>query len=385
MATRTAELAIDITTNASAAVGDLNDVKRAAGGAGDSVAKMGADAEKSARKLGVTADQADELGGKAGKATGALGALSSGFELMGPSGAKYAGGLQAAALATDFMSGVGDSLNLVMESTVVKTTLAKTAAIGHSIATKASAAATGVMTGAQWLLNAAMSANPILLVVIGLTALVAAFILAYKKSETFRAIVTGAMQAVTGAASAVFDWFQRNWPLLLAILTGPFGLATLAIVKNWDKIKNGAGAMVDWVTGKFSGMVDFFRALPGKIAKIFDNVWDGLADGLKAAINAVLHLPLKIPRIDTHIPGVGVVGGQTLIPALASGGIVTGPTLALIGEAGPEAVVPLDGRFGNVTNNYYVNNYDTTVNGALDPVAVGNQIDQIMSRRARRL
>lgn len=383
MATRTAELAIDITTNASRAVGDLNDVKSAAKGAGDGVSQMGGDAERAARKLGYTADQADDLGGKAGKATGALGALSSGFELVGAE--KYAGALQGAGLATDFFSGVGDSLNLVMESTILKTARARVTAIAHGIATKTAAAATGVMTGAQWLLNAAMSANPILLVVIAIVALVAAFVLAYKKSETFRAIVTGAMHAVTGAASATFGWFRRNWPLLLAILTGPFGLATLAIVKNWDRIKGGAGAAVDWIRDKFAGMLDWFRALPGKIARIFTGVWGGLADGLRSAINSVLHLPLRIPKINTHIPGVGTVGGQTLIPALANGGIVTGATLALIGEAGPEAVVPLDGRFGNTVNNYYVNNYDTTVNGALDPVAVGDQIDQIMTRRARRL
>jgi hypothetical protein len=50
------------------------------------------------------------------------------------------------------------------------------------------------------------------------------------------------------------------------------------------------------------------------------------------------------------------------VPALANGGVVTGPTLALIGEAGPEAVVPLDraGAMGNVTIN---------VNGG-DPNAV---------------
>jgi hypothetical protein len=57
-----------------------------------------------------------------------------------------------------------------------------------------------------------------------------------------------------------------------------------------------------------------------------------------------LHLPLKIPVIDTHIPKVGKVGGQTLIPALAQGGITNGPTLALIGDnaSGRERVTPLD-------------------------------------------
>jgi hypothetical protein len=58
------------------------------------------------------------------------------------------------------------------------------------------------------------------------------------------------------------------------------------------------------------------------------------------------------------------------VPALAQGGIVTGPTLALIGEAGPEAVVPLDkmGQMGNVTIN---------VNGG-DPNAVVDALRRYM-------
>jgi hypothetical protein len=60
------------------------------------------------------------------------------------------------------------------------------------------------------------------------------------------------------------------------------------------------------------------------------------------------------------------------IPALADGGIVTGPTMALIGEAGPEAVVPLDrmGGMGNVTIN---------VNGG-DPEAVVQALRRYMNR-----
>jgi hypothetical protein len=65
-------------------------------------------------------------------------------------------------------------------------------------------------------------------------------------------------------------------------------------------------------------------------------------------------------------------GGRLAIPAMANGGIVTGPTLALIGEAGPEAVVPLDraGGMGGVTIN---------VNGG-DPEAVVNALRRYMNR-----
>jgi hypothetical protein len=60
----------------------------------------------------------------------------------------------------------------------------------------------------------------------------------------------------------------------------------------------------------------------------------------------------RLSGINSIIGGVGGLIGK--IPGLADGGIVTGPTLAMIGEAGPEAVVPLDrmrGFGGGVTVN----------------------------------
>jgi hypothetical protein len=67
------------------------------------------------------------------------------------------------------------------------------------------------------------------------------------------------------------------------------------------------------------------------------------------------------------VPGLGGKGFDVPdIPMLANGGIVTGPTLAMIGEAGPEAVIPLDrmGQMGGGGTNVTIN-----VNGG-DPNAV---------------
>lgn len=83
-----------------------------------------------------------------------------------------------------------------------------TYAVGKAMAvykaiTTVIAAATKVWTAVQWAFNAAMAANPVGLVVLAVVALVAALVLAYKKSETFRAICQGAMNAVRGALSNV--------------------------------------------------------------------------------------------------------------------------------------------------------------------------------------
>ena len=110
-------------------------------------------------------------------------------------------------------------------------TKAKTAAMKvASVATKAYAAA-------QWLLNVAMAANPLGLVIVALVALAAGLVVAYKKSETFRKIVDGAMKAVKkvigavvdfvkgdflGAFSRALSFVRRNWPEMATILSGPF-------------------------------------------------------------------------------------------------------------------------------------------------------------------
>lgn len=241
---------------------------------------------------------------------------------------------------------------------------------GYLLQTKIGAALGKAFAAAQWLVNAAMSANPLALVVLALVGLGVALVMAYKKSETFRNIVQGVFRAVSTAAQNTIGWVKSHWPLLLAILLGPFALAALAIGKNWDKIKSGGQSVLDFVKG-----------MPHKISGFFSGIWSGLANGLKSAINAVLHLPITIPKINTHIPGVGTVGGQTLIPALAKGGIVTRPTLALIGEAGPEAVVPLSRFNGGRSGGGDV--VRITINGAMDPKAVAAQIETMLANLKR--
>lgn len=426
MSTRTAGLAIDVVSDVAKAVSGLDDVGSASVGASSEVAKVGREAQDSARKLNITADAADDLGGKAGKATGALGALSSGFELVGAE--KYAGALQGASMATDFFSGVGDSLNLVMESTIVKTTLAKAAAIGHGIATKASAIATGIMTGAQWALNAALSANPIALVVIALVALVAAVVIAYQKSETFRAIVTGAFTAVTGAATATFNWIKRHWPLLLAIITGPVGLAVLAVVRNWDRIKGATQAAWSAVTGAvrnaLGNVMDLVRGIPGRIGNVFGkaggwltsagrNLIQGFIGGIRDMASS-LAKAIKDFVID-KIPGpvrkaLGISSpsrlfqgyGRNLVQGLVIGIRDSVPDLrrtmarvtGTVADAQPDLNGTLTLRAGTSTtavaggtaagrNGGTIINLN--VNGALDPVAVANQIVDLLVRLARSL
>jgi phage-related protein len=240
-------------------------------------------------------------------------------------------------------------------------------------------AAVKVWTAVQTILNVVLSANPLGLVVIAIAALVAAVIIAYQKVGWFRDFVDAAWDAVVrsfqvlkDAAVDVFNWIKNNWPLLLAILTGPIGTAVYLIIRNWDSIKEAATALWQWVSDKFAGigdaanavyetvkgafnkMVDFIRGLIDDISGIATRI----GNALKAPINAFIRgwnaIEMRIPSVD--IPLVGKVGGQTIglpnIPTLAAGGMVARTGLALVHEG--ERFSGVGRGFGQTTINVNV-------------------------------
>jgi len=123
----------------------------------------------------------------------------------------------------------------------------------------------------------------------------AALVLAWKKSETFRRIVTGAWEGIKRTALAVFNslaGFFRSWgPLIVTILTGPIGALVIKIARNWDRIRSSAVAA-------FGAVVSLARGFPGRIRSAVGNLGRllysagrdlvyGLRDGISAAWSAV--------------------------------------------------------------------------------------------------
>jgi hypothetical protein len=118
-------------------------------------------------------------------------------------------------------------------------------------------AATSAWAAAQWVLNAALDANPIALVVIGISALIGGLVLAYQHSETFRAIVQGAFGAVKTAVEAVVGFFKELPGALEAVggkivevLTWPYRTAFNIIAHLWnDTVGKLAFDIPSWVPG----------------------------------------------------------------------------------------------------------------------------------------
>lgn len=237
-----------------------------------------------------------------------LGEIMSGNILQGST--DLAGGV--AALADGFSGALLPALKKVYETglqNVIATGRQTAANIAAKAAAVASAAATGVMTVAQKALNLAMRANPIGLIVTALLLLAAGLVYAYQHSQTFRNIVNGAFQAVLSVVRTVVSWIRNNWPLLLAILVGPIGIAVLVIRKHKDSI------------------LGFFRSVPGAIAGFFKGVANTISAPYRAAFGAIKSawnntVGGKGFSVPGWIPGLG--GKSFTIPYFHSGGVVSG-------------------------------------------------------------
>ena len=102
----------------------------------------------------------------------------------------------------------------------------------------------------------AAALGPIGLIIIAVAALGIALVVLWKKSETFRRIVTAAWNGIKAAAEFVINWVKDNWMILLGALAGPFGIAIALIIKHFDKIKAAAGAAIQAVKDAFNKVKD---------------------------------------------------------------------------------------------------------------------------------
>ena len=193
--------------------------------------------------------------------------------------------------------------------------------------------------------------------------------------QAVRDAVQTAIDAVVGAFNTARDAIQTAIDaVIFAVETVTFAVETAR-----DALRNALGAVVatfrsvrSAITAALDVVGDAVARVTGAIAQAFQTAWDAVTGGTKAAINTVISGLNAVPAamvsgvnaivrglnsINVTIPSwVPFVGGRSFgvnipelpapprIPLLASGGIVTSPTLAVIGERGPEAVVPLGPR-----------------------------------------
>lgn len=124
----------------------------------------------------------------------------------------------------------------------------------------------------QWLLNAALTANPIGIVIAAIAALVGALVVVYLKVKGFRDIVNAVFSWLKGAVIAVVGFVSKHWELLGVILAGPFGVAALFIVRHFQDIKATIVDILNWIIDRANSMIDALNSVTSSIPIIGGNV-----------------------------------------------------------------------------------------------------------------
>ena len=165
--------------------------------------------------------------------------------------------------------------------------------------------------------------------------------------DWFKTLFSNAWDGIKSAWSGVKSWFSDLWNGIKSIYSAVSGWFSSIFTNAYNGIRNA-----------FSGITGFFSGIWNNIKNIFSNVGTAIASGIRGAVsgavNAVLSTAANIIngfissinfaiRIINRIPGVNISRIRELnIPAMAQGGVVDSATLAMIGENGKEAVVPLE-------------------------------------------
>ena len=210
--------------------------------------------------------------------------------------------------------GVGAALLPILEKAMPVLQSFATWAQDNPTLITAVAVAFGALAAAVVLVNAAMALNPAVLITAGIVALGVALVMAYKKFDTFRAVVN----AVINQVASNFEFMANAFITMINV-----------VIKGINLIK------------------------PGKDIGSLGQISLGRLGG------------------DASAAAGGANPAGLDYKAMATGGVVTSPTMALIGEAGPEAVIPLS-KMGSMGGGVTIN-----VNGG-DPQSVVDALRRYM-------
>jgi len=231
-----------------------------------------------------------------------------------------------------------------------------------------------------WSFTAALFANPITWVIIGIVALVAAFILLWNKCDAFKNFFINLWDKVKEVFNKVINFVKTNWQSLLLFLVNPIAGAFKLLwdhsekfrnfwINLWAGIKDTVSSIGAWFGTVFSNAWQSIKNAFASVGAFFSGIWqtiksmftsigttigDAIGGAFKAVVNSIIgfaenmingfisSINLAIGVINL-IPGVNIPLLQLLnIPRLAEGGIATKPTVLMAGEGNEsEAILPL--------------------------------------------
>lgn len=196
----------------------------------------------------------------------------------------------------------------------------------------------GVLRAAWLALNIMMAANPIGLVIVAVSALTAGLVYFATQTEVGRRVFETAMNGIKIAASVAWNFIKAVFSPVASYFGSQFSSAYNRVAAAFNLIKVVGTATWNALSSGARNAVNTIGSIAGNIVAPFRNAFRSIASLWN---NTVGRINFKAPD---WVPGMGGKGFSVpKIPMLAQGGIVTAPTLAMIGEGGQsEAVIPLD-------------------------------------------
>jgi tape measure domain-containing protein len=219
-------------------------------------------------------------------------------------GVTLAGALLAVIQTLGFMSQNWVDIAVVVGGAAVAYVALNAAMLVTKTVTLAVSAATKAYAAAQWLLNIAMRANPIGLIITAITAVVVGLVLAYRHSDRFKKIIV-----------SIWGWIKTHWKQLAVLIGGPIGLAAVMVISHFKEIKAAGKSVVDWLVNAFHTVMGWI----GKVGQGIKKVTGSKAFGILAKAN-----PVNV--------------GKSIAGHMANGGPVTRTGAYVVGERGPEVV-----------------------------------------------
>lgn len=176
-----------------------------------------------------------------------------------------------------------------------------------------------------------MAANPIVLVIAGIAALVAAFVVLWNKSEKFR------------------QFFLNLWDSIkkkVATVVAAFKTAKDTIVKAWQDLPTTFRNIWNSIG---TGLKNIGTKIGNAVTGAIKSGINGVIQTIENIINKAIDLINKAIKLANKLPGVNVGYVDKLhLQKLAKGGVLTSAQAVIAGEAGPEAIIPLDKLFAQM-------------------------------------
>ena len=165
--------------------------------------------------------------------------------------------------------------------------------------------------------------------------------------NTIVAILQAGWDAIVRIFQGLGKWFGDRWKDVENIFSNVGRWFGQKFSEAWNGITNAFGNVVGFFRGIYDSIVSWFSNIGGAVATAvsgaFRYAMNGVFATIENAVNGFIGMINGVIGLINNIPGVSLGSiGYVNLPRLARGGIVDSPTVAMIGEAGKEVVMPLE-------------------------------------------